>query len=152
MEANYTCDFAAPCDVGDWMRLVKSVTDNFPGLVLEDYQRTLEKNIERRSAVCARNGDEIVGVLLFSLPQRTLSCMAVHPAHRKKGLATAMIRKMIESFPADADIWVTTFRADDPMGDAPRALYQSLGFQADELVEEFEYPCQKFVLRRGNRP
>ena len=48
----------------------------------------------------------------------------------------------------ERDVWVTTFRENDPMGVAPRALYQKLGFVADELVEEFGYPNQKFVLRR----
>ena len=50
-----------------------------------------------------------------------------------------------------ADIWVTTFRAGDPMGEAPRALYLSMGFQANELTEEFGYPCQRFVLSAEKR-
>jgi GNAT superfamily N-acetyltransferase len=147
MEDHYAIDFAQHGDENGWMRLVETVQDNFPGLVMEDYRRTLVKNIERGSAICARCGAEIVGILMFSIWQKTLSCMAVHPAHRKKGLASGMIRKMIAAFPQDSDIWVTTFREGDPMGDAPRALYHSMGFQAEELVEEFGYPCQRFVLR-----
>ncbi len=32
------------------------------------------------------------------------------------------------------------------MGLAPRALYEKYGFVADELIEEFDYPNQKYVL------
>lgn len=150
MDASYVCDFAQPGDVGGWMSLVKAVRDNFPGLVMEEYQNILLENIQRRNAICVRFGAEIVGVLLFSLAQKTLSCMAVHPAHRKKGLASGMVRVMIAAFPGDSDIWVTTFREGDPMGDAPRALYRSMGFQEDELITEFGYPCQRYVLRRSS--
>ena len=44
------------------------------------------------------------------------------------------------------EITVSTFRADDEKGIAPRALYEKFGFIADELIEEFDYPNQKFVL------
>jgi len=30
---------------------------------------------------------------------------------------------------------------------AARSLYKKIGFIEDELVEEFGYPCQKFVFR-----
>ena len=44
------------------------------------------------------------------------------------------------------EISVSTFRADDVKGIAPRTLYEKFGFVADELIEEFDYPNQKFVL------
>lgn len=45
------------------------------------------------------------------------------------------------------DISVSTFREDDEKGIAPRALYKKFGFKEDELIEEFGYPNQRFVLR-----
>ncbi len=45
------------------------------------------------------------------------------------------------------DIIVDTFREDDYKGSAPRALYVSLGFEPVELIENFDYPNQRFVLR-----
>lgn len=74
--------------------------------------------------------------------------MAVHPSHRRKGIASAMIEKMLSLFPNEVDITVTTFREDDIKGIAPRALYKKYGFEEDELVTEFDYPNQKFVLHR----
>lgn len=44
------------------------------------------------------------------------------------------------------EISVSTFRADDEKGTAPRALYEKYGFVADELIEEFDYPNQKYIL------
>jgi hypothetical protein len=55
---------------------------------------------------------------------------------------------MISLFPSDVNISVTTFRKDDMKGIAPRSLYKKYGFEEDELVIEFEYPHQKFILHR----
>ena len=44
------------------------------------------------------------------------------------------------------DITVSTFRENDVKGIAPRNLYKKFGFEEDELIEEFGYPNQRFVL------
>jgi ribosomal protein S18 acetylase RimI-like enzyme len=148
LKTGYVCTFAKPSDIEDWMRLVDIIKDDFPGLVMEDYLQTLIKNINRQSAICVKHKETIVGILIYSLKKKTLSCMAVHPEHRQIGIATAMIEKMITMFPENSEIWVTTFREDDPKGDAPRALYKKMGFVEDELVMEFGYPNQKLLLLR----
>jgi Acetyltransferases len=139
-------------DIDSWMGLVYIVKDNFPGLDTEEeidgYRRTLIKNINRKTALCVKHGDEVVGVLLFSSHSGCLSCMAVHPGHRRKGIASAMMEKMLSLLPDGTDIWVTTFREGDEKGIAARALYKRYGFQEDELVTEFNYPNQRFVLHR----
>lgn len=43
-------------------------------------------------------------------------------------------------------IAVSTFREEDEKGIAPRALYKKFGLVEDELIEEFGYPNQRFVL------
>ena len=148
MKTDYNCMFAEQGDIHEWMLLVDIVKDNFPGLIMEQYEQSLIKNISRQSAICVKRKDKIVGVLLFSIKQKKLSCMAVHPEHRKKGIATSMIEKMITAYPLDVELEVTTFREGDPKGEAPRALYKKLGFLEDELIMEFGYPCQKFVFKR----
>lgn len=45
------------------------------------------------------------------------------------------------------EISVSTFRTDDEKGIAPRALYEKYGFVPDALIEEFDYPNQKYILR-----
>jgi len=134
-------------DTSAWLMLADLVADNFPGLELESYTATLQKNIARKTALCVKEDGKIVGVLLFSPNLRTLSCMAVHPEYRRYGIASALIREMLLRMP-EGDITVTTFREGDPLGDAPRALYQKFGFRPGELTQEFGHPTQVFTLRR----
>ena len=148
MEDPYVLQLAVSEDVGNWMDMVHAVKDNFPGIIIDEYKKILEKNISRQTALCVKYYDQIVGVLLFSIYSKCLSCMAVHPLHRKKGIGSALVEKMISLFPNDKDIWVSTFREDDMLGNAPRALYKKFGFVEDELTIEHGYPNQKFVLRR----
>lgn len=143
---------AAKSDVPSWMELVRMVSWNFPGLESEenilDYEKTLLKNINRKTAICAKEKDRVVGILLYSVKENMLCCMAVHPEYRKKGIASKLIAEMLTKLDADRDVVVTTFREGDEKGIAPRALYKKFGFVEDELVEEFGYPNQRFVLHR----
>jgi ribosomal protein S18 acetylase RimI-like enzyme len=137
------------------MKMIEIVRDNFPGLDttngLDDYRQIVIKNIIRETALCIKYSSEIVGVMIFSNHSQCLSCMAVHPNHRRKGIASAMIEKMLSLFPDNVDISVTTFRENDIKGIAPRALYKKYGFIEDELITEFNYPHQKFILHRNNK-
>lgn len=152
MKSEITVQFAEPEDIDSWMKLIEIVKDEFPGLEteeeLEGYKRTVIKNINRKTAICVKSDDEIVGALLFSYKLKCLSWMAVHPDYRRKGIASALITKMLELFPSDVDISVTTFREGDAKGIAPRQLYKKFGFIEGDLVEEFNYPNQIFILKR----
>lgn len=143
-------NYAVMEDLPSWMELVRNVSWNFPGLENEagilDYEKTLIKNIQRKSAICAKEHNKVVGVLLFSKKHNMLCCMAVHPDYRKKGIAIKMIEEMFKNLDRTKDISVSTFRGNDEKGVAPRALYKKLGFVEDELIEEFGYPNQKFIL------
>ena len=152
MRADYCLKFGEIDDLSSWMDLVILVRANFPGLEndeeIENHKQTVMKNIKRNSAICVKKDNAVVGVLIFSFNQNCLSCMAVHPDHRRNGIASAMIEKMLAVLPLDKNIWVTTFREDDKKGISPRALYKKFGFVEDELNIEFDYPHQKFVLHR----
>ena len=149
MNEQYVLQFASSKDINTWMDMVDIVKDNFPGFERDDYLKTLEKNIKRKTALCVRYNTQIVGILIFSVKSKCLSCMAVHPKHRRQGIGSALVEKMISLFPCDIDIWVSTFRDNDSLGNAPRALYKKFGFIEDELILGYnEYPGQKFVLRR----
>ena len=143
---NYDILYAEKRDINKWMKLVDIVKDDFPGLIKEEYEKILLDNIEAETALCAKDKDEIIGVLLFSVEENILSFLAVHPEYRGIGAATALIANMVKKFPKDSDIWVTTYREGDAKGEAARILYKKCGFSKGELIEEFNYPCQKFVL------
>ena len=55
---------------------------------------------------------------------------------------------MLTQMEKGTDIRVTTYREGNPDGIAARAFYESLGFSAGRLTEEFGCPVQEFVLKR----
>lgn len=138
-------------DIGAWMELVRGVSPVFPGLeteeALEDHKNTVLRFMGEKRALCVKIRGEIAGVLLFSVKRNMICCLAVSPAHRKEGIASALLAAALERLDRSRDITVSTFREGDEKGAAPRALYKKFGFEEGELVEEFGYPNQIFVLR-----
>ncbi|MBQ2952119.1 MAG: GNAT family N-acetyltransferase [Clostridia bacterium] len=141
-------------DLAAWMKLVRRVAWNFPGLETEaallEHEVTVAKFIGKGNAICAVEDGRIVGVLLFSRRLNQLCCMAVAPEARRRGAAQGMFNLMLTIADPDRDLTVTTFREGDPMGEAARAFYVRQGFVPDALVVENGYPCQRFVRRAAN--
>ncbi|MCR5528139.1 MAG: GNAT family N-acetyltransferase [Saccharofermentans sp.] len=137
-------------DIDQWMKLVTKVSDNFPGLeteeALEEHRKTVLKFMGKEQALCIKEVDKIVGVLLFSRGHNMICCLAVDPDYRRAGIASAMLDKALSELDRTRDITVTTFRENDAKGTAPRALYKKFGFVEGELVMEFGYPNQVFIL------
>ena len=75
-----------------------------------------------------------------------ICCLAVSPQYRRCGIGSILLEKAINELDPYKDITVSTFRENDAKEIAPRALYKKFGFVEDELIEEFGYPNQKFVL------
>ena len=149
---NHDCavGYASEADIDAWMELAALVRDAFPGLSLGEYRENLLKAIAERRALCAKDAGGLLGVLILSEQCDGIGFLAVHPDARRRGVASALVRMMLGALPADQDVFVTTYREDDPLGAAPRALYKRLGFKEAELVTRCGYPCQQFVLRRGS--
>lgn len=65
-----TIDFGTPQDIESWMKLVRKVSWNFPGLETEEeileHEKTVLKFMRQNRAICAKENGEVVGVLLFS--------------------------------------------------------------------------------------
>lgn len=142
--------YGVPEDIEKWMGLVTQVRWNFPGLEtqekLDEYRATVLKFMGKRQAICAKEGDEIAGVMLFSRGHNMICCLAVSPKYRRLGVAAMLMDEALDNLDRAKEISVSTFRADDEKGPAPRALYEKYGFVADALVEEMDYPNQKYVL------
>ena len=140
--------FGTSSDIEQWMKLVKSVSWNFPGLEteesIEEHSRTVLEFMEKKQALCVKLGGEIAGVLLFSRTHNMICCLAVSPEHRRKGIASALLERALGELDREREISVSTFREGDEKGAAPRALYKKFGFKEAELIEEFGYPSQRF--------
>ena len=138
-------------DIGSWMELVIQIRWNFPGLetqrALEDHQQTVVRFMRERRALCVKNGDKVIGVLLLSKKHNMICCLGVAPEHRRNGIASALLEKALLELDRSRDITVTTFRETDEKGIAPRKLYKRFGFSEGKLLVEYGYPLQEFVLR-----
>ena len=147
-------EYGTPADLDSWMKLVRKVSWNFPGLeteeALTEHRQTVSEFIREHRAVCVKDEGEIVGVLLFSTEHNMICFLAVDPDYRKQGIASALLEKAISQLDRAKDITVSTFREEDEKGAAPRALYRKFGFVEGELTVEFGYPNQVFVLKAEN--
>ena len=147
--------FSTEDDIESWMELVNKVSWNFPGLETEEkikeHETVVLRFMEQKRALCIKDRDNIVGVLLISKKHNMICCLAVDPDHRRKGTAAKLMLAALDILDRTKDISVSTFREDDPKGVAPRTLYKKFGFQEAELIEEFGYPNQKFILYAQNR-
>lgn len=143
--------FGIPSDIDVWMNLVNQVSWNFPGLETQEkiaeHKETVLRFMSKKQALCIKDNDQIVGVILFSRGHNMICCLAVSPQYRRCGIGSILLEKAIKELNPYKDITVSTFRENDAKGTAPRALYKKFGFVEDELIEEFGYPNQKFVLK-----
>ena len=141
-------------DIESWMELVGQVRWSFPGLetqeALEEHRQTVLRFMGENRALCVKDKDKIIGVLLFSKKHNMICCLAVDPAYRRKGIGAALLKKALSELDRSKDMTVTTFREKDEKGVAPRALYRRFGFTEGKLLVEFGYPVQEFVLRGKN--
>lgn len=139
-------------DLDKWMTLVQEVKDNFPGLetdeALKDHRATVLEFIHNKNAICATDGGDIVGVLLFSMTENMLCFLAVSEKYRRQHIAEKMVEAMLELLPKGKNISVSTYRDGVLEGVAARAFYKRMGFQEGELTEEFGNPVQIFTLPR----
>lgn len=137
-------------DIDEWMKLVEEISWNFPGLEtkesLNEHRETVLQFIRKAQALCVRNDTEVMGVLLFSRGRNMICCLGVSPKYRRYGIASMLLDAALEQLDRSKEITVSTFREEDEKGVAPRALYKKFGFIEDELIEEFGYPNQKFIL------
>ena len=142
--------FGEPSDIDSWMRLVDLIRRDLPGLETEErlyeHRQTVLRSMGKRQAICVKNQEDIMGVLLFSRNKNMIACLAVHPDHRRRGVASALLSAALDELDKSRDITVVTFREGDEKGTAPRALYKKFGFKESELTEALGYPCQVFAL------
>lgn len=139
-------------DLSSWMKLVRSVAWNFPGLETEEslleHEATVRKFMGKRQAICVKENGEVIAVMLFSRGHNMICCLAVSPEYRRRGLASVLLTEALENLDRTKPVTVSTFCEGDEKGTAPRALYKKFGFVEGEFKEEFGYPNQVFVLWR----
>ncbi len=138
--------FATEADMPAWMDLVRLVIDGFPHLDETQYVLTLRQRIAAKQALILKDGATAVGVLLFSPLQGSIDFLGVHPLYRQKGIPEALLAPVMNELVRKKELSITTFRAGDKADTGHRQQIIQLGFAEAELLMEFGYPTQRFVL------
>ncbi|WP_206458182.1 GNAT family N-acetyltransferase [Anaerovorax sp. IOR16] len=138
--------FATLDDIEIWMDLVRLVVDGFPYLIEDDYLKVLKQCIIDQRALIIKDKKIAIGIMIFSYDTGSIDFLGIHPQYRKQGVAKAFLKKVIKEYLKGKEISITTFREGDKADTGYREIYKNLGFAESELLIEFGYPTQKFVL------
>lgn len=140
--------YATEADIPEWMKLARLVIDGFPHLDEEQYLEQLQDYIRNRRALILKDADTAVGIMAFHEMTGSIDFLGVHPQYRKKDIAKAFCEKALYELVCAEAITVTTFREGDKADTGYRKTIKSLGFAEAELLVEFGYPTQRFILRK----
>ncbi len=135
-------------DIASCLALMEIVKADFPGYQERTFRRALGDAIAKSEAVAAYCSAELTGLISFSYPDKEITALAVHPNHRRNGIAKRLIEEVKCRIPLRSTIRVVTFRNDDPRGAAAVACYRACGFVSGDRMEAYGYPCQEMILLR----
>lgn len=138
--------FATIKDINDWMELVHLTIDGYPCLDEDDYVGKLSFYIANKRALILRDDGMAIGIMGFSAEVGSIDFLAVHPQYRNFGIEKVFLDKLVDEFLTGKEISLTTYREGDKADTGYREEYLRLGFAERELLTEYGYPTQRFVL------
>lgn len=143
--------FAAHTDMDDWMELVALTIDGYPCLNKDEYIQNLRRYIDDKKALILRDEDMVIGAMGFSPDTGSIDFLAIHPQYRNLGITKLFLDKLMDELLYGKEISLTTYRAGDKADTGYREEYYRLGFAEKELLVEYGYPTQRFVLLPKNK-
>ena len=122
-------------DVSSWLEIVREVESLFGPM--PNFEATLMRNVERRSAICVRDvhGRVLGGALLRDTPHAQIAWLAVRMSARGQGIGRVVVAEALRRYGSAAEVTVDTFGEDNAEGRPARRLYESFGFSAAERLE-----------------
>lgn len=142
--------FASMEDISKWIELVRLVVDGFPCLDEKQYVEQLKDCIQKKQALILKDKDIAIGIMGITIATGSIDFLGIHPQYRKQGITQAFLKKAISLLITSDEISVTTFREGDKADTGYRNIFKNLGFAEAELLVEFGYPTQRFVLQKEN--
>lgn len=142
---------ATSSDVEDWMELVRFTIDGYPCLNETEYLEKLHQYIAEKRALILRDNDMAIGTMTFSADTGSIDFLAIHPQYRNLGIAKFFLEQLMNELIYGKEVSITTFRAGDKADTGYREELCRLGFAERELLVEFGYPTQRFVLPPKHR-
>lgn len=143
--------YATEEDIPCWMSLVRLVIDGFPHLHEDEHIEVLKQRIKNKQALILKDGNIAVGIMIFSHKTGSIDFMGTHPLYRQKGIPKAFLDKAISELQNNNKISITTYRDGDKADTGHRKQIMDLGFAESELLVEFGYPTQRFVLTKEDK-
>lgn len=144
----WNIEYASEEDIPCWMALVRLVIDGFPNLQEDEYLEILKQRIKTKEALILKDHEIAIGAMIFSYQTGSIDFMGTHPLYRKKGIPQAFLDKVMGELLKGKSISITTYREGDRADTGHRKEIIELGFAEAELLVEFGYPTQRFVLPR----
>ena len=134
-------------DIPAWMELMRLVIDGYPVMDETDYLNELIKAIEEKRALILKACNILIGAMTFSKIANSIEFLGIHPQYRNQGIQKLLLEVLLEKHLPGKEISMTTYRAGDKADTGYRDLLKSLGFAERELLIEYGYPTQRFVLK-----
>lgn len=138
--------FAEMTDIPAWMDLMRLVIDGYPNLDETDYLCAVEESIRTRQALILKDGAIAIGIMAFSYENGSIEFIGIHPQYRNKAIQKLFLDLLLEDLLPGREISITTYRAGDRADTGHRDNLKQLGFAEKELLVEYGYPTQRFVL------
>ncbi len=137
---------AEKADIPAWMSLMRLVIDGYPVMNEADYLNAITKSIDEKRALVLKDGNLLVGAMMFSDQSGCIDFLGINPQYRKQGIQKLFLDALMEVYLPGQEISMTTYREGDKADTGYRDILKQLGFAERELLIEFGYPTQRFVL------
>ena len=137
---------AEKADIPAWMNLMRLVIDGYPVMNEADYLNAITKSIDEKRALVLKDGNILVGAMMFSDQSGCIDFLGINPQYRKQGIQKLFLDALMEIYLPGQEISMTTYREGDTADTGHRDILKQLGFAERELLIEFGYPTQRFVL------
>lgn len=138
--------FADELDITSLIDLIHLSIDGFPNLVEEEYINALKICIKEKRVLILKHNNIIIAAMAFQYDTGSIESFAVHPLYRNHDITKIFLDKLMNDILKNNEISITTYREGDKADTGYRKAYKELGFAEAELLIEFGYPTQKFVL------
>lgn len=141
------CRYGEIGDINECLKLMEMVKEDLAYYKEKEFLETLKKGIENKEIILNIDNRIVTGLLQFSLQNKELTLLVVHPAYRGKKLAKRLIEIMLMNFSKGDEVHVITFRDGEAKGISAIKCYRSCGFEHVEDLIEFGYPSQKMICK-----
>lgn len=153
-ERTFTKDdivLAAREDIPALMALMRLVIDGYPVMDEAVFRSELTQHINEGQTLILKSGGTLIGMMMFSTLSGCIDFLGVHPQYRGHGVQRLFLQALAETHLPGREISMTTYREGDKADTGHRKMLKQLGFAERELLVEFGYPTQRFILPAARR-